>query len=47
LFLASFVQLFCRLVIAHKKKCPDLQLVSTGRGRFALRADVSLELVER
>ena len=25
---------------------PDLQIVSTGRGRFALRASATLELVE-
>jgi len=30
-----------------KEKCPDLQIVSTGRGRFALRANAALELIER
>jgi hypothetical protein len=37
------------ILLRHRlqEKCPDLQLVSTGRGRFALKADASLELVER
>src|SRR5262249_29986960 len=30
-----------------KEKCPDLQIVSTGRGRFTLRTDTVLELVEK
>jgi hypothetical protein len=30
-----------------QQKCQDLQIVSTGRGRFALRADGAIELVER
>jgi hypothetical protein len=30
-----------------KEKSPDLQTVSTGRGRFALRANAALELIER
>jgi hypothetical protein len=30
-----------------KEKCPDLQIQSTGRGRFALRACAAIELVER
>ena len=30
-----------------KEKCPDLQIVSTGRGRFALRADAAIEMSER
>ena len=37
------------ILLRHRlqEKCPDLQLVSTGRGRFALKAGASLELVER
>jgi len=37
------------ILLRHRlqEKCPDLQLVSTGRGRFALKAEASLELVER
>ena len=37
------------ILLKHRlqEKCPDLQIVSTGRGRFALRSDASLELVER
>jgi GAF domain-containing protein/pyridoxamine 5'-phosphate oxidase-like protein len=30
-----------------KDKCPDVQIVSTGRGRFALRSSAAIELVER
>ena len=30
-----------------KDKCPDLQIVSTGRGRFSLRARVTIEMAER
>jgi len=39
-----------RLILLRQRlrdKCPDLQLVSTGRGRFALRACATLELSER
>jgi adenylate cyclase len=37
------------ILLRHRlqQKCPDLQIVSTGRGRFALRADATIELVER
>ena len=30
-----------------QEKCPDLQIVSTGRGRFALRTDAAIEMTER
>jgi adenylate cyclase len=37
------------ILLRHRfrEKCPDLQLVSTARGRFALRAEAAIELVER
>jgi hypothetical protein len=37
------------ILLRHRlrEKCPDLQIVSTGRGRFALRADASIEMSER
>ncbi|MGE5243078.1 MAG: GAF domain-containing protein [Betaproteobacteria bacterium] len=37
------------ILLRHRlqEKCPDLQIVSTGRGRFALHADAALELIER
>ena len=37
------------ILLRHRlqEKCPDLQIVSTGRGRFALKAEASLELIER
>ena len=37
------------ILLRHRlqQKCPDLQIVSTGRGRFALRAGAAIELVER
>jgi len=39
-----------RLILLRKRlreKCPELQIVPTARGRFALRADAALELIER
>jgi hypothetical protein len=30
-----------------QEKCPDVQIVPTGRGRFALQTDAALELIER
>jgi len=30
-----------------KEKCPDVQIVSTGRGRFALQTDAAIEMIER
>jgi hypothetical protein len=37
------------ILLRHRlqEKCPDLQIVSTARGRFALRAEAPIELVER
>jgi len=37
------------ILLRHRlqEKCPDCQIVSTARGRFALRAEASIELVER
>jgi hypothetical protein len=37
------------ILLRHRlqQKCPDLQLVSAGRGRFCLKAGASLELIER
>ena len=39
-----------RLILLRQRlreKCPDLQLVSTGRGRFGLRTNASIEMIER
>jgi hypothetical protein len=37
------------ILLRHRlrEKCPDLQIVSTGRGRFALKADAAIEMSER
>jgi hypothetical protein len=37
------------ILLRHRlqEKCPDVQIVPTGRGRFALQTDAALELVER
>jgi adenylate cyclase len=37
------------ILLRHRlqQKCPELAIVSTGRGRFALRTDVAIELAER
>lgn len=37
------------ILLRHRlrEKCPDLQIVPTGRGRFALRAETHVELSER
>ena len=37
------------ILLRHRlqEKCPDLQIVSTGRGRFALRAEAAVEMIER
>ncbi len=37
------------ILLRHRlqEKCPDLQIVPTGRGRFALRTEAAIELLER
>jgi hypothetical protein len=30
-----------------REKCPDVQIVSIGRGRFALQTDAAIEMIER
>jgi len=37
------------ILLRHRlmEKCPDVQIVSTGRGRFALRTAAAIEMVER
>lgn len=39
-----------RLILLRHRlrdKCPDVQIVPTARGRFALRLGAALDLVER
>jgi adenylate cyclase len=39
-----------RLILLRQRlrdKCPDLQLVSTGRGRFGFRTTAAIEMIER
>src|SRR6185503_17692725 len=39
-----------RLILLRRRlseKCPDIEIVSTGRGRFGLRLQSSLQLTER
>ena len=37
------------ILLRHRlqEKCPDVQIVSTGRGRFALQTDTAIEMIER
>jgi adenylate cyclase len=37
------------ILLRHRlqEKCPDVQIVSTGRGRFALQTDAAIEMIER
>jgi hypothetical protein len=37
------------ILLRHRlqEKCPDLQIVPTGRGRFSLRTEATVEMVER
>jgi putative methionine-R-sulfoxide reductase with GAF domain len=37
------------ILLRHRlqEKCPDVQIVPTGRGRFALQTDASIEMIER
>jgi len=30
-----------------REKCPDLQIVSTARGRFSLQKNATIEMIER
>jgi hypothetical protein len=37
------------ILLRHRlqEKCPDVQIVPTGRGRFALHTDAAIEMIER
>jgi hypothetical protein len=37
------------ILLRHRlqEKCPDVQIVPTGRGRFALQTDTAIEMIER
>ena len=37
------------ILLRHRlqEKCPDVQIVSTGRGRFSLQTDAAIEMIER
>ena len=37
------------ILLRHRlqEKCPDVQIVSTGRGRFALQTNAAIEMIER
>lgn len=37
------------ILLRHRlqEKCPDVQIISTGRGRFALQTDTAIEMIER
>jgi hypothetical protein len=37
------------ILLRHRlqEKCPDLRILSTGRGRFSLQSDAAIEMIER
>jgi adenylate cyclase len=37
------------ILLRHRlqEKCPDVRIISTGRGRFALHTDAAIEMIER
>jgi adenylate cyclase len=37
------------ILLRHRlqEKCPDIQIISAGRGRFALQTDAAIEMIER